>query len=197
MNAPAARHAAIVLAAGASRRLGRPKQLLQIDGETLLHRTVRLAQETRPAQLLVVTGHHAAAMAEAVADLAAPCVFCAAWDEGMAASLRCGIAALHADVDGALLLLCDQPALDAPHLFAMLAAWRQAPARAVASAYASLVGVPALLPRSWFDRVRTLQGDRGARALLRDDATQVVAIANERLAFDIDEDRQQPRFGER
>ena len=83
-------------------------------------------------------------------------------------------------------MLTDQPALGTVHLEAICAAWRAAPACAVASAYADVLGVPALLPRAWFGDVAALRGDTGARALLRQRRDEVVAIRAPDLANDID-----------
>jgi molybdenum cofactor cytidylyltransferase len=179
------RHGAIVLAAGASRRLGRPKQLVVIDGETLLYRTVRQALATRPADLVVVVGHAATGSVAAVADLAVRCVETRMPEAGMGVSLRCGFEALDAACDGVLILVCDQPALDPAHLMTMLARWHERPRNAVASGYAGTFGVPALLPRAWL-AAAALDGDRGARDLLRARRTDVRIVANEALARDID-----------
>jgi CTP:molybdopterin cytidylyltransferase MocA len=187
MNMP--RHAAIVLAAGASRRLGTPKQLLEVDGETLLHRATRIALATVPVQALVVIGAEGAAMRAAIADLDGCVVACTDWQRGQSASLQAGVSALHDDIDGVLVLLCDQVDLDIVHAQALLQAWRDDPARAVASAYAGVVGVPAVLPRAWFGDVLRLDGDRGARDLLRGRAAGVVKVAAPALARDIDTPR--------
>ena len=185
----ALRHAAIVLAAGASRRLGTPKQLLNVDGETLLHRAARLALATAPAQTLVVLGADAAAMREAVADLDVRSVVCDDWQRGQSASLQAGVSALDDGVEGVLVLLCDQVDLTAAHANTLLQAWHDDPTRAVASVYADVIGVPAVLPRAWFADVLRLQGDRGARDLLRRRAGEVVKIAAPALARDIDTPR--------
>lgn len=184
MKPPA--HAAIVLAAGASRRLGRPKQLLAVHGEPLLRRAVRCALATAPAQTLVVVGAQAGDIFAAVADLGVQRVDCPGWSEGLAASLRAGLAALREDIAGALVVLCDQPALSATHLQTLCASWRETPQGAAASRYADVLGVPAVLPRAWFGELMALRGDAGARALLRERAHLVVPVAAPALAVDID-----------
>jgi len=177
-------HAAVVLAAGGSRRLGRSKQLVAHSREALVHRAARLAQTTFPACTVVVVGAEADAVQAAVADLPVRCIECPDWRRGMGASLRAGLAALPAGSAGALIVVCDQPFLEAAHLQRLVHAWQAQPQRAAASLYAGRLGVPALLPRAWFDALDG--GDGGARELLARRGGEVAAIADERLAFDID-----------
>lgn len=179
-------HAAILLAAGASRRLGRAKQLLEIDGEALLRRVARALLATGPHELIVVLGHDHGRMRAVLDGLALRSIVADDYSDGMSASLRAGIAAVDACCAGALVALTDQPALDAAHLLALRDAWHAAPARAVASAYAGVLGVPALLPHTWFAEVLALHGDVGARWLLRSRADEVAAIAAPLLERDID-----------
>ncbi|MDR2013439.1 MAG: nucleotidyltransferase family protein [Rhodanobacter sp.] len=179
-------HGAILLAAGGSQRLGHAKQLIEIDGEPLLRRTARALLATAPSELIVVLGHAAERMRAALDGLPVRTLLAAGYASGMAASLRAGIAALDARCAGALIALTDQPALDAAHLTALRDAWRTAPERAAASAYAGVLGVPALLPRAWFARIAHLEGDVGARALLRERAGEVIAVPAPALARDLD-----------
>ena len=180
------RHGVIVLAAGRSRRLGQSKQLLCVDGETMIHRSVRLALATDPADCVVVCAADTDLSAAAVADLACRCVICADADHGMSASLRCGLAALDAACAGALVLLTDQPGLNASHLLALCAAWRGQPDGTAASGYAGTLGVPALLPRAWFKELAAASGDIGARELLRARAAEVRVVSAAQLERDID-----------
>jgi molybdenum cofactor cytidylyltransferase len=184
-------HAVIILAAGASARLGAPKQLIDSrlvagGGESLVRRVARLALATRPLETVVVLGHHASRVALELNDLPLICATCPNPDEGMAASLRAGLSVVATAAQGVLVLVCDQPALDAAHLDALLAAWQPNPTKAVASAYAGITGVPAVLPRRWFKDLRELHGDEGARRLLRRRRKSVIAVANEALARDVD-----------
>ncbi len=180
------RHGVVLLAAGGSRRLGQAKQLLELAGETLVHRAARLALATAPADAVLVLGAHADAVLAGVATLALRPVRCADWEHGMGASLAAGLAALSSDCHGALVVLCDQPDLDADHLHALVRAWQRDPSRAAASAYAGVLGVPALLPRAWFGELAAQDGDRGARDLLHQRADDVHAVPCSPLARDID-----------
>lgn len=184
-------HGAVLLAAGASRRLGRPKQTVLIDGEPLVARMAGVALATDPRVLVVSMGAQADAVRRALGDLGddprVRCVVAADWDRGMGASLRAGLDALPDDCDAALVLLCDQPALTLMHLDRLLAAWRADPARASASAsaYAGVLGVPAVLPRAWWPALAA-SGDRGARDLLRERAAEVSTVAAADLERDLD-----------
>ena len=154
----------MVLAAGASRRLGEPKQLAMIGGERLLERAVRVAQEAGCAPVIVVLGAGAEGIAR-VCDLrGAQVVLNGEWEEGMASALRVGIAALPAEVDAAVVLTCDQPAVTAGHLRLLME--RGARGEMVASCYAGRRGVPAYFPAAYFAQLRRMKGDTGARGLL-------------------------------
>jgi molybdenum cofactor cytidylyltransferase len=181
-----ARHAAVLLAAGESRRLGVPKQLLTIDGEPLVRRAARAALATCPAQALIVVGARADAVYAAVADLALTRVACAAWEQGLSASIQAGVREVDPKLAAALFVLADQPALEADHLQALVARWRTSVGRAVASAYGGVIGVPAVLPRGWFSDLYKLSGDQGARELLRARAADVSSVPAPGLALDID-----------
>lgn len=181
-----AAHGLVVLAAGDSSRLGEAKQLLRHRGETLIHRAARLGLSTHPADAVIVVGARLAEMQTQVRNLAIRPVDSEDWPLGMSHSLRAGIDALAPECAGALILLCDQIALETEHLDALVRAWRENPMRAAASRYDHHLGVPALLPRAWFADLQQLDGDRGAGALLARSSDQVIAIDNPALAIDID-----------
>jgi molybdenum cofactor cytidylyltransferase len=186
MSAPA--HVAILLAAGASARLGWPKALVEIDGEPLIRRAARQLVATQPAALLVVTGEPllGARIAAALAGIDTRRVACEDWATGMGASLASGLrAAGTLPVDGALVCPCDLLHLSAGRLVELLDAWRAAPARPAACRYDGVVGIPAVLPRAAFTSAAASGGDRGARDWLRAQAAVSVVDAPE-LALDLD-----------
>ncbi len=158
---------AIVLAAGAGRRMGGPKALLEVGGETLLRRAVRVAVEAGCTPVLAVVG----AWDPCLADLEARTVPNPDASDGMASSIRAGVAALPEEAEAALLLAVDQPAVDAALLRQLADLHRREPIRPAACAYAGTLGIPAILPRRLFPELLALRGDRGAKALLfREDA---------------------------
>jgi molybdenum cofactor cytidylyltransferase len=165
-----ARVAAVLLAAGASRRLGQPKALVRIEGRTLVRRAAEAALGAGCAPLFVVVGALQEEIARELAGLGARLVPNPGHAEGIASSIRAGIAAAESSTppcDGALLFVVDQPQVEAALLARMLDSFRQgSAAQAVACAYAGAVGVPALFPRAWFPALAALHGDRGARGVL-------------------------------
>lgn len=183
----------IVLAAGASLRLGRPKQLLQVKGEPLVRRIVKAALRSRADLVVVVLGAYHDAVGSALADLPVTLAFNGAWAEGMAGSLQTGLAALPPGTEAALFLTCDQPAVDARILNRILRAAEEDPLARVACAYGDAVGIPALFGRGWFPRFRELSGDRGAKALLQGDG--VVEIPWAPGAHDLDTPEDVAKWG--
>lgn len=159
-------HAALVLAAGGSRRLGRAKQLLSRDGEGLLHRAVRLAAQTRPQRLLVVLGAQAAHLQATIADLSAEVCLNPQWERGLASSLQCGAAVLSAHAGPVLILGCDQPALELEHLQNLLAGAAQVRSQCAATRHGDAPGIPAVVSGELMAQVHHLHGDRGFGALL-------------------------------
>lgn len=167
--------AGIVLAAGASKRLGMPKQLVEIGGETLLARAVRVVHEAELEPcLVVVSGDYD------VPDLDACTVLLNEQArEGMASSIRLGVSSAQAaGVDGVVIVACDQPAVTTVHLRLLVAGGDEV----VASAYAGRCGVPAYFPARVFGELMELRGDVGARELLR--AARVVELAGGELDVD-------------
>lgn len=176
-SAPTA--AALVLAAGGSRRLGRPKQLLPLHGEPLVHRTARLALEAGAAPVWVVLGGRAEQVRAALADLPLRFTLNRRWEEGLAGSIRAGVRAALAEAPpptALLVLLVDQPRVDAGLLRQILAAGRAHPQQRVACAYGGGLGVPALFPRADLPELLTLRGDRGAKELLQARPEAVVSV---------------------
>jgi CTP:molybdopterin cytidylyltransferase MocA len=161
---------ALILAAGSGRRMGGPKALLIIEGETLLQRAIGVANAAGCDPVLAVAGDWdpgpLAGTVSVIPNLAAV--------EGMASSIRAGIAALPPGSEGVLILTVDQPAVDAGLLRRLLALAAEDPTRPVACAYGGSLGIPAILPRRLFPDLLALRGDRGAKAiLLRENAASL------------------------
>lgn len=184
---------AIVLAAGASRRLGQSKQLLKHGSETLLKRAIRLSNEAGASPVFAVLGAHYEIISASVPLHDATIVFNGNWEQGIASSIHAGLRALNtaaangSQPSGALLLTCDQPRLTAAHLRALTDTFAaQTAPSIVASTYAGVLGVPAMFPRSVFPELLALRGDKGARELLKEPTCPLLAVEFAGGEVDID-----------
>jgi molybdenum cofactor cytidylyltransferase len=181
---------AIVLAAGASTRLGQPKQLVEYHGETLLARAISMANESGADPVFVVLGANIEAiLSTGLRDGSVP-VINKDWQEGIASSIQAGLRAVYGelpDTAGVLLLACDQPRLSTGHLRALLRAFSSVSGAVIAaSAYEGALGTPAVFPRSAFRQLFELRGDTGARTLFRKPPCPVVGVPFPDGEIDID-----------
>jgi molybdenum cofactor cytidylyltransferase len=171
--------AAVVLAAGASTRLGEPKQLVRLGEERLLERAVRVARGAGCRPVVVVLGANAEAIQAECGLGEAWVVLNQEWREGMGSSVRVGVGAVAGECDAAIVMTCDQPAVTVEHLRRLMV---PGDAGVVASSYAGRVGVPACFLRREFPRLLALTGDAGARGLLA--MAESVALADGELDVD-------------
>ncbi|NII09600.1 nucleotidyltransferase family protein [Oleiagrimonas sp. C23AA] len=177
-------HDALLLAAGGSRRLGHSKARLRRDGEALITRSARVLASQQSVRRVAVLGHDAEALADYLpTDWV--CVTNAHWQEGMASSLQCGLAAL-ATSRPVLVAGIDQPGLDPSHIHALLSAAGEANEAAIVSDYGGAFGLPALLPRCLHSRAGELSGDRGFKPLIHRADVPCVHVAAPELALDVD-----------
>ncbi len=173
-----ARVAAIVLAAGLSRRMGGPNKLLAVlDGVPIVRRVALALLASKADPVLVVTGHQEEAVREALSGLAVQLVPNPAYEEGLAASVRAGIEATPEDVDGALIALGDMPWVRAEHVDALIVAFDpRGPSTICVPVHERRRGHPVLWSARHFGEMRKLEGDVGARELLERHAGAVLAV---------------------
>jgi len=176
----------VILAAGASTRLGEPKQLLPYNGSTLLRHTVEaaLASDCRP--VAVVVGAHATQIRSDLAGLPLRIVQNDHWKNGLSTSVRAGLKALQGEVEALIFAPCDQPAIDAVMLNKLLAAHSKSTKPIIVSGYGEAWGAPMLITRRYWDELRALHGDRGAQSIAYRHAGEVDAVPFAEGVFDID-----------
>jgi molybdenum cofactor cytidylyltransferase len=177
--------AAIILAAGESSRLGQPKQNLIFNGQTLLERVIDSAQQSKCNPVIVVLGANSdkiKPMAETIT------LYNKDWQEGMASSIRTAIDEIDRNplVNNAIILLCDQPYVNATLLNTLIDKQAQTGTPIVACAYNGTTGVPVLFDRSLFTELLLLQGREGAKKILLTHANDSVTIPFEHGSIDID-----------
>jgi len=174
---------AIILAAGASVRLGRPKQTIMFRGETLLDRAVRMSRASGAWETIVVLGAFANEIRKACQLEGCRVVQNSDWMNGMGSSIRRGIQSLR-EVEGALILTCDMPALTTAHLQVLAAS-----GKLTASLYDGRRAVPAYFPRGMFELLLQLEDNRGASHLLS--SAEPIPLPGGELDIDTPEDMRQ------
>jgi molybdenum cofactor cytidylyltransferase len=177
---------AIVLAAGGSSRFGSAKQLVRIGDRPLLSLTAGRTAEVVGHALLIVLGARAAELAPLLKHSPGSVVVNRDWRDGLASSIRAGIARLPPSCDGVMLVLADQACVTAEDLRRLAGAWRRQPLCVAGAQYRGMVGAPAIFPRHLFSELSDLRGDSGARVLLRRHADSLVKVPMTSAGFDLD-----------
>lgn len=164
-----ARWGVVLLAAGQSARMGQPKQLLHVDGRPLVVRAAEEALASEAWPVIVVVGAHANRVKPALIRHPVLLAENPAWEEGMASSIRTGLATLECfsrAIDGVVVALCDQPGFSADSLRLLVQQQRETGAGIVAARYLNRLGAPALFTRRYFPALHALNGDEGARHVI-------------------------------
>ena len=190
--------AAVILAAGASSRMGSPKQLLDVGGRPLLELIVAAACASRVDDVVVVLGADTRRIRDAVPMGRARVIVNEQFSEGMSTSLRAGVAALGDDIASAVIILGDQPDVDAALINRLLDARESSGLPAAALDFDGLLHPPVVLARSLWPRIAELRGDVGLRQLLRQDPDRVVRIPVSQqsgVPVDIDTPEDAARYG--
>lgn len=160
---------AIILAAGSSSRMGRSKQFLDVAGEALLARTIRIAQGAPIDHTIVVLGSHRREHARLLEDFDVAIAFNEDWRGGIGTSISAGVKSLLAqmpDAEGLMIMVCDQPLLTSDVLSEIIDRHRATGKPIVASKYADTPGVPVLFGKKYFGKLTTLHQDQGAKRLV-------------------------------
>ncbi|MDQ3635736.1 MAG: nucleotidyltransferase family protein [Acidobacteriota bacterium] len=179
----------IILAAGASTRFGKPKQLLEFEKQTLLERIAENALETG-SEIIVVLGANAEKIGESVENLSVEIVVNEDWQSGMSSSLVEGLRKMieiKNNLQAVIILLCDQPFIDENTILKLIEAQKSTNQMIVASRYAETIGVPALFRRDVFDELLDLNKEIGAKSIIEKYAeTDLATISVPEAEFDID-----------
>lgn len=177
---------ALVLAAGESSRFGSTKQLTEYDGEALVARAIRLAEDVCGERTVLIVGNDWKKVLAACRPLRGFFLRNDNYQSGMASSIACGIKSVAQSADAVLLMMADQPLITAEHLNSLIGAWRGSPDDVVISEYSGVQGPPVIFAAQCFDSLMKLEGDQGARSLLSNPMYSVRSLACDEAAIDID-----------
>lgn len=168
--------AAIVLAAGLSRRMGRPKLLLEFKGRPVIRHAVERVIAAGLHPVLVVSGPEHDALARALAGLEVQFAVNPTPESGQGSSVGVGVSALPAGTDAVLIALGDQPGVPAEVIPALIEALKQPGKTIAAPRYADGLGNPVLFGSSVFQELLALGGDRGARSVIERDPARLAVV---------------------
>ncbi|MFC1688039.1 NTP transferase domain-containing protein [Pseudomonadota bacterium] len=182
--------AAILLAAGSSSRLGQPKQMVEIDGESLVRRASRLLLNLNPVSVTVVTGYHSEDVMQELLDLPLRVVKNDDWEQGQGGSIARGTFDISEEPDGVLITMCDLWKIKKTDLTTLIKAWSSDISRINVSSWfegeSIIYGPPALFPRKYIRELKQLRGNHGARSIIAQNRSEVRFVEMENAAFDLD-----------
>jgi len=180
---------AIILAAGSSSRMGQPKQLLKVNDETLLIRTIKTvaAAGLSNIEITVVLGSNYEQHRDIVSPLKINIQHNIDWANGMGSSLKYGLKSIVAQKpEGVLILVCDQPLLTSEHIQKLIQQFHVSPQSIVASHYNNTDGVPAIFPSTLFEQLLRIGDDQGAKKVLQQNRQNLISVDFPDGAIDLD-----------
>jgi molybdenum cofactor cytidylyltransferase len=179
----------IILAAGPSARLGKPKQLLVHQGKTLIEHICSEALETGLHPVLVVTGAASAEVSKALENMSVEIVFNEQWSTGMASGIAAGMSELlkrDKAIESVIIAVCDQPFVSAALFRQLIKTKAERNKGIVGSAYAGIIGTPVLFEKAYFGKLLALKGNEGAKKIVKTYNADLAGIPFEEGKMDID-----------
>jgi molybdenum cofactor cytidylyltransferase len=179
----------ILLAAGSSSRLGQSKQLLPIEGQTLLERSTKIAVASGVHKIIVVLGSNEAAHREAIRNCPVEIIVNPEWQKGMGSSLKTGLQHLISiapKTQAALVMVCDQPKLEVSHLQKLIVEFSSSRKSIVASFYKNSPGVPAIFASNHFEELLGLDDQQGAKKIILQHQNNIGLVNFPEGAVDLD-----------
>ena len=177
---------ALVLAAGSARRFGSSKQLAEFDGMPLARRALEVAADVFGDRTMLVVGHDWQAVTQSCSPLPGFLLMNDCHERGLGSSIACATRSVRHAAQAVIVILADQPLVTAEHLRNLRDNWSGADNEIVATGFGDTAGAPVLFPRSCFDDLAVLQGDKGGQHLLSDERFTVRKIVFEPASVDID-----------
>jgi molybdenum cofactor cytidylyltransferase len=186
----------ILLAAGSSSRLGRPKQLINYQGKTLIQHSIEAAQHSAADDLVVVLGSNSELIQKGIESKEVTVLVHAHWEDGMSSSMQCGLRYLieTSQVDQVILMLCDQPYVSKELLDQLMNGKKASGKGIVACNYAGTVGVPALFGQDYFPELLALKGTEGAKKVILNHQADTFLVDFPLGAIDLDTEEDVQKF---
>jgi molybdenum cofactor cytidylyltransferase len=186
----------ILLAAGSSSRLGRAKQLIEFQGKTLIQKAIDEAKKSQANCLVLVLGANAELIQTGFDITSTPFIVNSNWQQGMSSSMQAGLRFLmeKEKINQVLLMLCDQPFVDASLLNQLITAKETSGKGIVAAAYSNTLGVPALFEECYFEELLQLTGSEGAKKVIFNHQAEVHALDFPLGAVDLDTEEDVNQF---
>jgi molybdenum cofactor cytidylyltransferase len=179
----------ILLAAGSSSRMGQSKQLLEVNGTSLLLHSVRVALDSGAKSVNVILGANELAHREIIRNQPVSVISNHYWKSGMGSSIKAGlnhIVRKYSDTEAVIIMVCDQPAINSAHLRNLISSFKSTNSPIVASAYSGTVGVPALFSRAFFSNILMLKDEQGAKKIIEQFPEQRASIDFPDGSIDLD-----------
>jgi len=179
----------ILLAAGSSSRMGQSKQLLEVNGTPLLLHSVRAALDSGAKSVNVILGANELAHREVIHNLGVSVISNHYWKSGMGSSIKAGlnhVVRKYSDTEAVIIMVCDQPAINATHLNKLSSRFKETGSPIVASSYSGTVGVPALFSRAFFSNILMLKDEQGAKKIIEQFPEQCATVDFPDGSIDLD-----------
>lgn len=179
---------AIVMAAGSSSRLGKPKQLLLFQGETLLERAISTAKGVDFSEYVLILGGNADKIQSTIDLSNSKVLINHNWSSGMSSSLQLGLRYLNENyqIDAVVMLLCDQPFVNSKIINSIIDKFKETKKGIIASKYGKSLGVPALFDRKYFGEILNLKSSEGAKKIIYSHPEDTDSVDFPLGAIDID-----------
>lgn len=181
--------ALLILAAGGSIRMGEPKQLLPLGDSTILGTVIETAKKSGVKNCYCVLGANASMISSEITEEGIEFIYNPLWEVGLASSIKAGVEHLQKlenPPEAILIVLADQPKITTAHLNQFISIANANKNCIVAASYEDKKGVPALFPAVFYDKLLSLEGDKGASNMLNSEAVDLIGIPLEKALFDID-----------
>ena len=186
----------IILAAGSSSRMGQSKQMLEVNGETLLRKTVQTVLTTPIQHIVVVLGANEINHRDSLSGLAIDIIVNHRWSNGMGTSIKAGMEFLSrtGGIDAVVIFVCDQPLLSAEVILGLISEYQTSGKQIVASSYSHSAGVPAIFDKSLFNALLDLPDEHGAKKIIERDISETALVPFAGGEIDLDTMEEYKKF---